>query len=149
MTDEEFVASFENATLDNSTFHHTDHVRMAFLYLRRYPVLEALERFSASLLKFAAANGKPTLYHETITWAFLLLIRERMARAGGDQSWADFANGNPDLLNWKDNILKKYYRPETLASDLARNTFLLPDKAVSDIGAATVRERGHLCFRGR
>ncbi|HKF51942.1 MAG TPA: hypothetical protein VKB26_06495 [Candidatus Acidoferrales bacterium] len=53
---------------------------MAFLYLHRFPALEALQRFSSSLMRFAAAHGTPQLYNETITWAFVLLIRERMAR---------------------------------------------------------------------
>jgi hypothetical protein len=130
MSDDEFIASFENATLDNATFHHTDHVRMAFLYLSRYPALEALQRFTTSLAKFAAAKGKPELYHETITWAFLFLIRERMARSPGPQSWRQFATGNADLLNWKDNILRKYYRDETLSSGLAKRVFLFPDTAL-------------------
>jgi hypothetical protein len=132
MTDDEFIASFENATLDNASFHHADHVRMGFLYLCRYPVLDALARFSASLLRIATANGKPKLYHETITWAFLLLIRERLARTGYQQTWTEFAASNEDLLNWKDNVLKKYYRGETLSSDLARTTFLFPGKAVAE-----------------
>ena len=44
MTDDEFIASFENCSLANESFHHSDHVRMAFLYLCRYPALEALQR---------------------------------------------------------------------------------------------------------
>ena len=108
MSDDEFMAAFENCTIPNESFHHADHVRMAFLYLSRYPALEALRRFSFSLNHFAAAHGKPHLYHETITWAFLLLIRERTARAGGQQTWAQFAKENADLLIWKDNVLKKY-----------------------------------------
>src|SRR5689334_9541559 len=127
MTDEEFVAAFEDCSLSNEAFHHADHVRIAFLYLGRYPAVEALQRFSTSLARFASANGKPRLYHETITWAFLFLIRERMARAGGEQTWTQFADSNGDLLNWKDNVLRKYYRDETLSSDLARSTFLFPD----------------------
>ena len=79
---------------------------MAFLYLCRYPALEAIRRLSASLARFAAANGKPERYNETITWALLLLIRERMVRAGGQPDWAEFAAGNADLLNWENNILK-------------------------------------------
>ncbi len=130
MTDDEFIARFEDASLPNEPFHHADHVRMAFLYLRRYPPTIALQRFSESLVQFAAAKGKPGLYHETITWAFLLLIRERMARTTTYQTWNDFAAANPDLLNWNENILKKYYRDETLASDLARSTFILPDKSL-------------------
>jgi len=82
MTDEELITGFENCTLPNESFHHADHVRVAFLYHSRYPALEALQRFSTSLTRFATAHGKPHLYHETVTWAFLLLIRERMARAG-------------------------------------------------------------------
>jgi hypothetical protein len=132
MTDDEFIASFENGSLDNHAFHHADHVRLAFLYLRGYPALEALERFSNSLARFAAISGKPQLYHETITWAFMLLIRERLERTGRDQSWDDFAARNGDILDWQDNILKKYYRTETLFSDLARRTFLLPDKAINE-----------------
>lgn len=143
MTDDEFILSFENGSfekgsLDHQSFHHADHVKMAFLYLCRYPALEALQRFSTALVRFAALNGKPDLYHETITWAFLFLIRERMARAGCRQTWTQFASGNRDLLDWRDNVLKKYYRPETLSSDLAKGTFLFPDKAANHPAAAAL-----------
>ncbi len=130
MTDDEFIASLEDCTLSPDFFHHADHVRMAFLYLRRYSTLEALQRFSTSLARFAAAMGKADRYHETITWAFLFIIRERMARSSHQQTWQEFASENADLLKWKDkdNVLKKYYRDETLASTLARRTFVFPDK---------------------
>jgi hypothetical protein len=128
MTDDEFIARFEDGSLPSEAFHHADHVRMGFLYVCRYPALEALERFSTSLIRFATAHGKPRLYHETITWAFLFLIRERLARMGSQQSWDEFAAANADLLDWQNNILKKYYRPETLSSDLARSTFVFPDR---------------------
>jgi hypothetical protein len=134
VTDDDLIASFENCTLANESFHHADHVRVAFLYLCRYPALEALRCFSTSLLNFATAKGKPELYHETVTWAFVLLIRERMARAGDPQTWPQFAEANQDLLNWKENVLKKYYDRETLSSDLARHTFVLPDRAFSQLG---------------
>jgi hypothetical protein len=128
ISDDELIASFENGTLSNVGFHHADHVHVAFLYLCRYPVLQAIERFSSALAKFAASNGKPQLYNQTVTWAFLLLIRERMAKADGEQSWDEFASQNPDLLTWKDNILTRYYRSETLSSELAKRVFLFPDK---------------------
>jgi hypothetical protein len=129
MNDDEFIARFEDGSLAGESFHHADHVRMAFLYLSRFSPLEALQRFSSALVRFAEAKGKPGLYHETITWAFLLLIRERMARAGMPQSWTQFAAGNPDLLDWRENVLRKYYRSETLSSELAKSTFLFPDIA--------------------
>jgi hypothetical protein len=128
MTEHEWMAEFEKCTLPNGSFHHADHVKMAFLYLQKYPPLEALSRFSSALKRFAAAQGKPDLYNETITWGFILLIRERMARASSPQSWAVFSASNADLLRWDNNVLKKYYFPETLSSELAKRVFLFPDR---------------------
>jgi hypothetical protein len=133
LTDDKFMARFEDCTLSSQSFHHSDHVKMAFLYLGRYPTLEAMQRFSDSLVRFAAAKGHPELYHETITWALLLLIRERMVRAAHQQSWAEFAESNVDLLNWNSNVLKRYYLDETLSSDLARKHFLFPDKGLTPV----------------
>lgn len=44
------------------------------------------------------------------------------------QTWNEFADANADLLTWKDIVLKKYYREETLASELAKTVFLFPDQ---------------------
>lgn len=128
MTEPEWMAAFEGCTLPEGSFRHADHVHMAFLYLQKYPAAEALDRFSAALRRFAAACGKPDLYNETITWGFLLLIRERIARAGCPQTWAEFSARNGDLLHWDRNILLKYYAAETLSSELAKRVFLFPDK---------------------
>ena len=128
MSDDEFIAGFENCSLENRSFRHADHVRMAFLYLSRYPALQALERFSTSLARFASANGKPELYNETVTWAYLLLIRERLARAENTQTWTQFAMDNQDLLTWRNSVLRRYYHDETLTSELAKKIFVFPDR---------------------
>lgn len=127
MTDHELIEQFERGTLPSENFHHREHVRVAFIYLSKYPVLEALQVFSTTLRKFATVHGKPQLFHETITWAYIFLIRERMARAGKKQDWEEFARNNTDLLTWKDGLLSHYYREETLRSDLAKTIFILPD----------------------
>ncbi len=128
MKDEECIKQFEACTLPAECFHHRDHVKMAWLYLQNYPVLETLARFSQGLKRFAAANGKDNLYHETITWAYVFLIHERMKRAGGRQSWEEFVATNADLFDWQNSVLKVYYREETLRSELARRVFVFPDR---------------------
>jgi hypothetical protein len=132
MTGDELIRDFEDGSTTAATFHHADHVRLAFEYLCHYSALEALERFSDALKRFAAAQDKADRYHETITWAYLLLIRERMARAGHSrdghaQTWEEFAERNADLLVWKGGVLMTLYQQETLDSDLARRVFVLPD----------------------
>jgi len=129
VTDRELIARFEDASLPNDAFRHRDHVRVAWIYLGLSPALQALERFTGSLRRFATAHGATGLYHETITWAFVFLIAERRAQAPEGESWEEFAGRNPDLLTWKPSILERYYRPETLRSDLARRVFVMPDRA--------------------
>ena len=127
MSNEELIRQFEDGLVPGESFHHADHVRLAFAYLSRHPVLTALEKFTAALQRFAGVNGKPQLYHETITHAYFFLIRERMAR-GGAADWEDFVARNPDLLVWKDGVLSRYYHAGTLQSDFARAVFVFPDK---------------------
>ena len=123
----ELIARFEQNLVAEDSFHHADHVRLVFAYLSQYPVLQALDRFAAALKRFAAARGKAQLYHETITHAYFFLIRERMARFPGCE-WEKFAHDNAELFVWKNGILSRYYREETLQSDLARSVFVFPDK---------------------
>jgi hypothetical protein len=123
---EELLAAFESGRVPAGGFHHREHVRVAWLYLQRYTVLEALARFTTMLQRFAAAQGQPGRYHETITWAYLFLVNERMRTRSPGATWEQFAADSPDLLNWKPSILQRYYSEETLQSPLARATFLLP-----------------------
>jgi hypothetical protein len=129
MDDEALVRSFESGEVPAGGFHHVQHVRVAWYYLRHHSILEALERFQTRLRAFALAQGKPDLYHETITTAYVFLINERLQEDGADDAtWEAFATRNPDLLTWKPSILQRYYRDETLWSDRARRTFVMPDR---------------------
>jgi hypothetical protein len=126
--DRAFLAAFESATLPEHCFRHRDHVRAAWILLREASPGVALTRFTEALKRFARSLGKDRLYHETITWAYLLLINERMERMGRGRSWPEFAQANEDLLTWRPTILDAYYREDTLRSDLARTVFVLPDR---------------------
>jgi hypothetical protein len=136
LDDEALLTAFESEGFDPSAFHHPQHVRVVWAYLGRRPALEVLARFAAGLRRIAARAGKPGLYHETITWAYVLLVAERRAAAasGADgiaEDWPAFARRNPDLLAWRPSVLEtRYYRPETLWSDRARAVFVMPDRGL-------------------
>jgi hypothetical protein len=129
MTGAELIEQFEQSLTAEDSFHHADHVRLAFEYLCANSPLQALGKFSSALKRYALARGKSQLYHETITLAYFFLIRERMARFPADD-WDEFALRNPDLLTWKNGILTRYYEEATLQSELARSVFLFPDKGL-------------------
>jgi hypothetical protein len=127
MTDQDFAEAFERCEIAGDSFHHRDHVRLAWIYLREMTLLDALKRFTESLKRFAIHNGVPNLYHETITWAYMLLIHERMER-NPVETFDTFETMNAELFAWKPSILDRYYDRETLDSELARRTFLMPAK---------------------
>ena len=127
MSEQELLAGFEAASLPDDAFHHEQHVHVAWMFVRRYGMPDALTEFPRALKRFAVAKGKPTLYHETITWAFLLVVAERQARCPAE-SWQTFAAANGDLLAWKPSVLDRYYEKDTLGSELAKRAFVMPDR---------------------
>lgn len=127
MTDEELLDAFVSTSLPADQFHHEQHVRTAWLFVCRHGMPAALGQFSEAIKRFAAAKGAHGLYHETITWAFLLIIAERQAREP-HVDWPAFATANQDLMTWQPSILDRYYSKALLSSDLAKRTYLMPDK---------------------
>jgi hypothetical protein len=117
------IESFETGALDPAQFPHSEHVRIGYEMLGCFPFGEAISRFSRGLKLLAAKAGKPQIYHETITVAFLALINERRATDPGE-TWGEFKANNPDLFDKR--CLEKWYGTEQLGTDLARRTFCLP-----------------------
>jgi len=117
---------FVDTSLPAEQFHHQQHVEVAWMFVRAHGMPAALSEFTSAIKRFADAKGATGLYHETITWAFLLLIADRQARRPA-ATWQEFEAANADLLVWKPSILNRYYSKELLSSDLARRTFLMPD----------------------
>ncbi|HVE84066.1 MAG TPA: hypothetical protein VND93_14515 [Myxococcales bacterium] len=110
-------------------FPHLFHLRVARQYLLQLPLGEAIERFAADLRRFARAKGVPQKYHHTITVAFLLLMRARLAGAPAGERFDAFLARNPDLAS--SGCLKAFYSEAALASELARRDFLFPDRLAS------------------
>lgn len=127
MSDSDFLRDFEAVAIAPGSFHHEDHVRMAFLYLQRHDLFDALSRVRVGLKRLVERFGAHDKYHETVTCALVLVIHERMEqRPTESTSWPNFAASNPDLLAWKDGPFFDYYDAAVLTSDLAKRTFVLP-----------------------
>lgn len=124
----ELVAAFTADLLSPEGFDHRQHLRLGWALLRRRPLPEVLARFRRGLEGIAAAAGKPDLYHETITWLYLLLLNARMEELGRDVGWDELLAASPDLAGRPSELLGRYYREDTLGGALARRVFVLPDR---------------------
>ena len=105
LTDSAFLAAVESAQIEE--FHHSDHIRLALLYLQRYGQSEAEERISVTIQGLAAKAGTPEKYHHTITMAWMRLAAQML---------------DPKALT-------HYYSPAVLARPEARAAFIPPDLA--------------------
>jgi len=120
MTDAEFAHAFENCELSNESFHHRDHLRLAWIYLKRYGEKEAATRIAGSIRSFAAHFGKSDKYHETVTIAWMRLLAHE---AKG--SFEETLVAAPMLL--EKNTLGEFYSRDLLQSDRAKKEFVAPD----------------------
>jgi len=130
LSDDALVEGFEACTLGAGQFSHRHHVRIGYLYLKRYDFGEAVSRVSNGLKALVAHLGLEDKYHETITVAYMALINERLGRDGDPGDWESFALANADLMDV--DILYRYYDKDELFSDAARQTFVMsagPSKA--------------------
>lgn len=110
------LARFVRGEIAPSAFPHRDHVRMAFEMLRRHDFAETVLHFSRALRAMAAKAGKAQAFqsdgHDRLS----------VPRRGIHGAWRS------------DGFCRVGARspPERLASEAARRTFLLPDRAIRD-----------------
>ena len=122
LTDDEFLAGFEDCTI--VPFHHRDHVRAAWIYLRRHNYAEAASHMAESVRRFAIRHNVPAMYHETVTQAWMQLVHAAMLETPEEQFGAFIAR-HAELLN--KHALEAFYSSELLASEQARAGWVPPD----------------------
>jgi hypothetical protein len=99
MTDDELMAGFEAARVDPGRFGHREHLRVAWLHLRRYGRFDAERRLLIRLRAFAVRAGKPAKFSEALTRAWVSRIDRAAAALPPDHSFDDLLLHSPELLD--------------------------------------------------
>lgn len=127
LDDGELVARFEALAIPPEAFRHREHVRLACAMLRGADFGEAAVRFRRALRRFTAAAGAPEKYHETLTWAYLVVVAQRMACDPAATTSQQLVARHPDLVDHRGGAMARYYDLAAItASPLARAMFVLP-----------------------
>jgi hypothetical protein len=121
-----FLERFLAGAIPAADFRHADHVRAGYELLRDRDFLGAAVACCGALKAMTARAGKPEIFHQTVTLAFLALIAERMESASAED-FQTFAAANPDLMDKR--VLARWYGPDKLKTPLSRRGFILPDPA--------------------
>jgi hypothetical protein len=125
ITDQEFLEAFERLEIAKEDFHHRDHLRLAWACLRAADEGRALARVREAICRFAEKHGVPQLYHETITRFWVAELAAAMQALSSASEFEALAARRPELLD-KD-LVRRRYRPETLASERAKAAWVEPD----------------------
>ena len=125
MNDKEFITSFENCSIPREQWSHEAHLRMAWIYLTRHPLEQALDKICSGIRRYnMAVTGSTDQYHHTVTVAFSRLVAARLAPA---MDYAAFRDANPDLYASRPPVLASFYSDELLFSAQAKKDWLEPD----------------------
>jgi hypothetical protein len=130
MNDQEFLSAFEACTL--AEFHHRDHIKVTYLYLRRHPLDEAITMVRNGLQALAIAWSAPVDdlekgYHETMTQAWVRLVHLTLSRGEVVESADAFCDQQPQLM--QKSRLQLFYSRERLMVWEAKQEFVEPDLA--------------------
>jgi hypothetical protein len=124
MEDEAFLRGLEDASLSNRAFRHSDHLKAAYLYLRRFGYPHGLDAVEAAIRHFAAANGTPQKFHLTLTLAWGRFVA---AHCDGicAAPFEAFLEQNRELLD--PTLPLRFYSSARLFDDAARRGWREPD----------------------
>ena len=134
MSDEEILRNFEDCTYPLVEWNQRAHVRVAFIYLSRFPYEAALTRMRNGIKKYNAAHQVPenqtSGYNETTTCALFHIIAATMqayAKTHPVSTSDEFCDMHPQLMN--KHVLRLFYTPGRRMEPGAKTEFLEPDLA--------------------
>ena len=131
ISDAAFLEKFENASWQPEDWHHREHIKVAYLYLCRFPFETAVERVRAGIQKLNAAHKTPEEltrgYHETMTQAWMRLVYATLSEFGPADTADQFLDQQPQLLSKR--ALLFFYSRDRIMSAEAKYGFVEPDLA--------------------
>ena len=126
MSDDELREQFESLQFLPADFHHADHVRLAWIYVRTLGPAAAEQRLLEGIRKLAIHADAPNKFLYTATVAWARLVAAAVERDSAELPFADWITRHPELLD-KD-LLDQFYSAGQLKTDPARSRWVEPDR---------------------
>jgi len=125
MTDDEFLQAFADCRLGNHEFRHRDHLRLAWLQVRRFGPNGGAAAVTLGIRRFAEAHGAPGKYHETMTQFWVRAVAHMTRKRPDIDDFDDFLKAFPMLLD--KGLPFRHWNRETMLSPEARAAWVEPD----------------------
>jgi hypothetical protein len=114
----------ENLVFPAEHFHHAEHLRLAWLYVRENGPTRAASRMGETIRRFAEFHGSAEKFHFTLTHAWVRLVAAARA-ASPELTIEELLSAYPELLDQR--LPYSYYSDEVLDAADARAQWVEPD----------------------
>lgn len=126
LSDQEFETQFTRGDFPPSLFTHEAHLRLAWVYLKKYGVQTAEQKISAQIQQFDQRHGKGDKFHKTLTVAAVKVVHHFMLKSKAN-AFADFLHEFPRLETSFKALLDQHYSPNIFLEEPAKHYFIEPD----------------------
>lgn len=138
MTDDELWNAFHDRTLPAVDWTHRAHLRVAWMFVGRYPLDEAHLLFRVALIRLNTVHEVPESaqrgYHETLTRVWLHLVSALRSDDATSEAFLERC-----LAELHRDAPLRYYTRELLYSVHARSVFVPPDREPLPVPSLTAR----------
>src|SRR6202050_5171046 len=126
MPDSEFLSVFERGGFPGNAFPHRAHLRMAWLYVTTFGPEQAIPKAADGIRNLAKHSGLPTLYHDTITRAWVYVVAAAIGHSSST-TFTQFIDDHPRLLD--KHLLLDHSTKGVLPRPEARAAWVAPDRS--------------------
>ncbi len=121
-----FESKFEKGNLPPSLFTHEAHLRLAYIYLRKYGVKKAAKKISHEIEQFDRLHGRGDKFNKTITVAAIKVVYHFIGKSKS-KDFKSFIQEFPRLKAAFKELLHTHYSPDIFTSKTAKVKFVEPD----------------------
>ncbi|MCE2613689.1 hypothetical protein LVD13_11960 [Flavobacteriaceae bacterium D16] len=126
LSDQEFEEQFISCTMDPLIFSHEAHLRLSWLYLRKYGLNTTESMVQDQLKQYVTSLGAEEKYHTTLTVAAIRVVDHFISRSKSD-NFKDFISEFPRLkMNFRE-LINAHYGFDIYSSEKGKAQYLKPD----------------------
>ena len=126
LSDEEFEEKFSTCNFRPLWFTHEAHLRLAWIYVKKYGREIAFEKYSIQLQEFANKFNADGKYNATVTFASIQIMNYFIEESDS-YDFQDFINEFPQLKSNFKEVLSKHYSGDIFTSIEAKQNIIQPD----------------------
>ncbi|MAN27680.1 MULTISPECIES: hypothetical protein [Mesonia] len=126
LSDSEFKQQFINCELNPEIFTHEAHLRLAWIYIKKYGIEQAETNIPRQLREYVKSVGAENKYNTTLTLAAIKAVYHFILKSDAN-SFREFIIEFPRLKNNFRELMACHYGVDIYNSQKAKMKFLEPD----------------------